>query len=179
MKPRYFVPLCWAWILCVWLKMAFYTDFQKEALKEISVPQGTPVSKVAQILDEEGVVSRYLFRLFVFLSQKERIIAGRYRLAPGTSMSKIVQQLENGPPRERITFPEGFTAAQMAEFLEEKGICKGEEYLALTAHPELFQREWLQGVSHLEGFLFPDTYYFPLPSSPQEVIETQLKRFEE
>ncbi|MCX7668229.1 MAG: endolytic transglycosylase MltG [Atribacterota bacterium] len=178
MKPRYFVVLCWAWILCAFLKMAFYGDLEKGEARTVFIPRGVSVSKVASLLESEGIAPKYLFLLFVLFTQREKVVAGHYRIPPGRSIHRIVQELENGPPREKVTFPEGLTSVQMARLLEEKGICNGKEYLELAAHPEVFQKEWLQGVSHLEGFLFPDTYYLPLSSSPQEVIEMQLKQFE-
>jgi UPF0755 protein len=179
MKPRYFIFLCWAWILCLWLKMAFYTDLEREREKEIFIPPGTSITGTTRILREETATSPYLFRLFLFLSRTDKVIAGRYLIAPGSSIREITRKLASGPLQEKVTFPEGLTSLQMASILEEKGLCKGEEYLALLSCPGIFKREWLKNVTHLEGFLFPDTYKFTLPSSPYEIIETQLKRFEE
>lgn len=178
MKPRYVIVLCWAWILCVFLKMAFYEDLEKGEARAVFIPKGVPVSQVASLLEEEGIASARLFRLFVFFAQKEKVVAGRYRIPPGRSIYRIVRELESGPLQEKVTFPEGLTSAQMAQILEEKGICESKEYLELVAHPEAFRKEWLQGVPHLEGFLFPDTYYLSVPSSPQEVIAMQLEQFE-
>lgn len=178
MKPRYVIVLCWAWILCVFLQMAFYEDLEKGDVRTVFIPKGVSVSQVGSLLEKEGIVSARLFRLFVFFTRKEKVVAGRYRIPPGRSIYRIVQELESGPPREKVTFPEGITSVQMAQILEEKGICERKEYLELVAHPEVFQKEWLQGVSHLEGFLFPDTYSIPLSSSPQEVIAMQLEQFE-
>lgn len=171
--------LCGAWLLCIVFHMAFYADLERGEEKIVLIPQGISAQRAAQILEEEGITSSFLFRLFLFLSQKEKIIAGRYLFRPGISIRQIVQKLEEGPPQEKVTFPEGFTASQMAELLELKGICQSGEYLNLISHPEIFTREWLQGISHLEGFLFPDTYWFSLSTSPREVIEAQLSRFEQ
>ena len=178
MKPRYFIFLCWTWVLCIWLKMAFYEDLEKGVAHTVFIPKGAPILRVAFILEREGIASGRLFLLFMFLTQKEKVVAGSYRIPPGRSIHRIAQELENGPPQEKVTFPEGLTSMQMSKILEEKGICSGEAYLQFVAHPEIFQKRWLQGVSHLEGFLFPDTYYISLSSSPQEVVEMQLEQFE-
>ncbi|MGQ9472856.1 MAG: endolytic transglycosylase MltG [Candidatus Caldatribacteriaceae bacterium] len=171
--------LCGAWLLCAVFHMAFYADLESGEEKIIIIPKGISAQKVAQILEEKGITSSFLFRLFLFLSQKDKIVAGGYLFRSGTSLHQIVQKLEEGPPQGKITFPEGFTSSQMAEILEIKGICHSEEYLNLVSHPEVFSKEWLQGISHLEGFLFPDTYQFSLATSPREVIKAQLSRFEQ
>ena len=73
---------------------------------------------------------------------------------------------QTAPPTVRITFPEGTTATQTAELLEENGVCTVSEFISavnsreseseLTASlPNPDDRAFL-----LEGYIFPDTYDF-------------------
>jgi len=63
-------------------------------------------------------------------------------------------------PRLKVTIPEGATVAEINQLLTEKGVLAGE-----SLPPEL------------EGFLFPDTYEFFLPSSAQTVELKFLDNF--
>jgi UPF0755 protein len=83
----------------------------------------------------------------------------------------------------RITFPEGWTALQMAEHLTKKGF-PGEEFLMLVNKPlSEWHTTYKTLASHptdksLEGFLFPDTYYLLPEASAEEIIEKMLKNFD-
>lgn len=159
--------------------LAFFLDLPQGEPRLVAIPRGTPLSGIARILEEEGITSRLRFLLFALLSRKTTLIAGYYRLTPGTSPFHLVQVLSQGPPEVRVTFPEGFTAEDMARTLENSGVCSAEAYLALVAHPEVFGKPWLSSATTLEGFLFPDTYRFQVPTPPEVVIATQIARFEE
>lgn len=78
-----------------------------------------------------------------------------------------------------VTFPEGSTVLDIAEKLEENGICTADEFEQLcTEVPEGYDRLF-EGVTTdnrvfvLEGYLFPDTYDF----LKEEGAEKALSRF--
>ncbi|MCD6155940.1 MAG: endolytic transglycosylase MltG [Candidatus Atribacteria bacterium] len=182
MKRRTVLELSLLWVVCVFLYLWFYADFsQRESFKEVFIPRGLSVKEISLLLKEEGIVQNPLpFRIMAGLLAPRTIRAGSYLLKPGTPPAQIVEILTRGKQLlVKVTFPEGFTSRQMAQVLEEKGICSKEEYLSLINNPALFKKEWLKDFASLEGFLFPDTYFFSVPASPYQVIETQLERFEE
>ena len=86
-------------------------------------------------------------------------------------------------PTVRVTFPEGFTAVQIAEKLEEKGVCSAKAFLALVTDDEYLSTltyRFVKGIEspsdrpfNLEGYIFPDTYEF----YKGESAERALKRF--
>lgn len=86
-------------------------------------------------------------------------------------------------PTVRVTFPEGFTAVQIAEKLEENGVCSAEAFLALVTDDEYLSTltyRFVSGIEspsdrpfNLEGYIFPDTYDF----YKGESAERALKRF--
>ena len=179
MESKFIVYLCISWILCLFLALAFYYGGEEGERKIVVIESGLSTLEISHALQKEDVVPAFLFRLFLFLSHQDKLMAGNYFFYPGESVEEVARQLSQGPPYEKITFPEGFASEQMAEVLEEKGICLAKDYLDLINKPELFPASYLQGATSLEGFLFPDTYYFCPLTSPQTVIETQLRRFEE
>ncbi len=79
-----------------------------------------------------------------------------------------------------VTVPEGYTFMQIAELLEEKGVCTAKEfYDAAQSYtvksftiPESSDR-----VFKLEGYLYPDTYEFYKPDKPVNVIIKMLNNY--
>lgn len=178
MKPWVFAVLALALAVWLFVDLAFFCDFLQGEEVEVVIPRGTSLRGIAQILEERNIASSFRFLAFTFFSGKKTLIAGRYRLRKGMPVAHLVDLLAKGPPEVRVTFPEGFTAEEMAEVLEHFGVCRKEEYLFWVRHPEFFGKPWLSEAKTLEGFLFPDTYSFQVPTLPQDVIAVQLFRFE-
>jgi len=179
MKFKFILYLSLIWLICLFLALAFYYGEEKGEKKLVVIESGLSGREISYVLEKEGIVPSSLFRLFLFLSNQDKLLAGNYFFYPGEAVEEVVKKLTQGPVYEKITFPEGFTSEQMARVLEEKGICCASDYLDLINKPELFSINWLEGITNLEGFLFPDTYYFSPSTPPQKVVEAQLHRFEE
>lgn len=81
----------------------------------------------------------------------------------------------------RVTFPEGKTTLQIAQLLEENGVCGGEDFLQAMRESE---REWIAAFAQedrpflLEGYVFPDTYEFYLGESARSALGRFLSNFE-
>ena len=107
--------------------------------------------------------------------------AGGNKPAEETTTTTEITTTED--PTVRVTFPEGFTAVQIAEKLEEKGVCSAEAFLALVTDDEYLSTltyRFVKGIEspsdrpfNLEGYIFPDTYEF----YKGESAERALKRF--
>ena len=97
--------------------------------------------------------------------------------------TKPAETAPTEPLTVTVTFPEGFTAVQIAEKLEENKVCSASEFIALTNNYEYIQAlgysftdlitEPESRAFYLEGYIFPDTYEFYKNESP----ERALKRF--
>ncbi|MBR5437821.1 MAG: endolytic transglycosylase MltG [Clostridia bacterium] len=93
-----------------------------------------------------------------------------------------------GIPTATVTFPEGFTVVQIAERLEEKGICKAADFIRLTN-----DKDYVLSLGYtftdfipdsdraflLEGYIFPDTYEFYLNDSAENVLKKILRNTSE
>lgn len=82
-----------------------------------------------------------------------------------------------------ITFPEGYTVTQIAEKLEENGVCSAEDFLNEVKNPseEILAKLSITNPSEriftLEGYVFPDTYEFYKGELPQSVLGRFLDNF--
>lgn len=154
------------------------------ATTNIVIGQGATASDVARQLREKGLdVSARLFRLVSRLSGADhRIHAGEYRVAPSMSTLDLLDLFRRGKVVEyRVTIPEGFTAAEIAERLENLGLVGRQAFLEVVDKPGLaFPNglpESLKGINTLEGFLFPDTYLFTRGATAADIARVMVHRF--
>ena len=86
------------------------------------------------------------------------------------------------PPAQtynKVTFPEGFTVAQMAQRLDEKVVpMTADGFNAAMQDPALVANFRPFGVTSLEGLLFPDTYQVSNGESEGQVISRMLSQME-
>ncbi len=144
---------------------------------------------VATHLENERIV-RNRFGFLYALARLKKIdggmVAGEYGLSPTLSSREIALRITTGQSLSqdiRVTFPEGFTALQIAKRLTEEGL-PGEKFLSLTKESmEKWRVEFtfLQSVPSeggLEGFLFPDTYRFDRQADAEALVRTFLGTFQ-
>lgn len=165
-----------------WATRPYAESGQSEVM---AVTQGMNASQIALELERRQLIrSAGAFR-FLASQQKadSKFYAGEYLLSAEMSPQEMIQKLIAGPEvvASRITIPEGYTTAQIMDHLVSKGIGTKEEYQKIIAN-DPFEYAFLQGIpageTRLDGFLFPDTYFFDKKTTPRMCIDMMLKRFE-
>lgn len=130
-------------------------------------------------LIRSGVAFQYLAR---WRQVDAKLMAGEYSISSAMSAEEIVNKLLQGPDPNivRVTIPEGYNTKQIIEVLVAKGLGTEEEFRQVI-ETDSFDYNFLadvpEGEHRLEGFLFPDTYFFDQNSTPHGVIDTLLQRF--
>ncbi|MBP7822224.1 MAG: endolytic transglycosylase MltG [Candidatus Moranbacteria bacterium] len=152
------------------------------------VLRGDRTMDVVKHLKEASLISSEVEFLYYLLQSKQwgKFVAGQYAFSGEVSSQSIAEKLTTGdvvPRSVRVTFPEGFTAKQMANRLSENNL-PGKEFLRLVSSPT----KELLGISPLfrdlppdatlEGFLFPDTYEFLLQAEAEDIVALFLKNFD-
>ena len=97
-------------------------------------------------------------------------------------MIDVLRKLKKGGiKRSRVTIPEGLPKWEVSQILEKERIIKKNDFLALVNDPEIFKEEFsfLLSLESLEGYLYPDTYYFFVEENEVQVIRKFLLRFQE
>lgn len=155
----------------------------------IDIPKGTAPKQIGILLKENGCLkSEYTFYLRVRDSEyATKLNYGTFTFRKNMTISEMIDTLVNNYYIEeietvKVTFPEGYSAEQMAVLLEEKGVVTQDEFLnALT---EEYDFEFLTYIPKgeykykLQGFLFPATYEFEVGVTAVEVVEKMLETFE-
>lgn len=144
------------------------------------------IEAVAKTLKDYGFINyRWLFRLYASFSHAaEHLDPGTYELSTSYDYRALVKKMQVGSDSQvqtKVTFPEGFTMQQIFARLEENGICSAEELYEAAANTE-FSYSFLENVPtgdarRLEGFLFPDTYYFYQGMQASSAINKFLSNF--
>lgn len=150
---------------------------------DVVIPRGADSSEIAKILFEQKVIKKKF--LFVFLSKvlnwEQDLKAGRYEFARSNMLEVLYKLREGGIKIYQITIPEGLPSWEVAEILDAKGIVKKDSFLALIDNPQVFKEDFSFFPLHgsLEGYLYPDTYYFTKEENPQKVVRKFLSCFQE
>jgi UPF0755 protein len=152
----------------------------------LEIKQGMTASQVAKELEDKKIIrsARAFLQLCWLQKADPKIVAGVYQLSPSMSAQEILDKLIKGPDKEniKVTIPEGYTVAQIVKTLASKELgTEAEFYRAMKRlNPQTypFLKDIPQGENRLEGFLFPDTYFFNKGQEPEEIIAVFLKRFE-
>lgn len=127
----------------------------------VVIPKGTSSNKIADDLEEEGVVtSRWAFMINYLVQSRMRpdqvsLKHGEYLFKPGVSIREVIEILSEGKSVQyKVTVPEGLTSQQIVDRL------KGEENLSgdVTQIPA-------------EGSLLPETYSIEKGMSRQELLD--------
>ncbi|AVX31603.1 UPF0755 protein [Carboxydocella thermautotrophica] len=149
----------------------------------VEIKPADSVTELARRLQQQGLIKSALaFRWYgQWQGLDRKVKPGPYLLAANLSVPEIWSALTSGKVATvKVTIPEGYTLAQMAELLEKKGLVQAEEFLQAASQAELPYDYWqpgnLQGPQRLEGYLFPATYDFPLNTKAEEIIRIMAQR---
>ncbi len=164
---------------------------QKDQQIEITVESGMSSRQIINLLKDEGVISQKLtFQLYAGLrNSTSKFKPGVYLLNSNMSYDEIIVALQTGNEKQntiRITFPEGMTLREIANLLEEKGVCKAQDLYSYLETANLEEKyEFVEKIPkggnrfrRFEGYFFPDTYDFFLGESPERVTARFLDNFE-
>ncbi|MCY4092712.1 MAG: endolytic transglycosylase MltG [Caldilineaceae bacterium] len=156
--------------------------------RPFTINLGEPARFISARLAAAGFIrDAELFNLYLRVNGLDRNIeAGNFMLADSMTIPEIAQELQQARFEEVVvTIPEGFRAEEIAERLAENFVIDGERFLTAVRQPRglsLFsQYDFLQKLpegASLEGYLFPDTYRFPVNvSGPEIVLASMLDNF--
>ena len=184
-KTRLFVLLLAILLLgsvCV-LSWFLFIPFSKiKATKIIFIKKGTPLKKVSEVLEQEGIIRSRHFFVFVttLLGKKRMIKAGEYEFHTPMLPLETLSVLTKGQVKfHLVTIPEGFTLSQIAQLLDASNLVERKGFLEKTSSPSFINALGLSSLAGptLEGYLFPDTYNLLREMEPEEAIQMMVHQF--
>ena len=143
------------------------------------ISRGMTLKQVAYALaDNELIRSPSSFRLVAYIQNKQsKIQAGEFKLSPSMTPLELLNHITSGHTiLHSITIPEGYQIREIATVLEKRGLANLETFIAETRNENLIDMLHIPGQS-LEGYLFPDTYYFNKGITEKTIVKTMVDNF--
>lgn len=164
-----------AWYFWAWLQR----PVAAKAPVVVVIPPGASFRQVSERLAWYGVIDHpLLLQAWARYTAADRAVrSGEFLfdrpLPPGEVLEKI-----RGSERfaRRVTIPEGLTARQVREALEQAGLGGSDVYECAMNTPSVLAEFGLPATG-VEGYLFPDTYDFELGAAPDAVVRRMIERF--
>ncbi|MBI4166039.1 MAG: endolytic transglycosylase MltG [Acidobacteria bacterium] len=139
--------------------------------------QGTSSYQIARLLEERGVIeSRWPIWVRHMLNRGATLKAGEYSFDHPLSPADVYLKLVRGDVHlYSVTIPEGSDRFDMARIVQRD----------LGVDPQAFLRASEDGgaihdldpkADTLEGYLFPDTYFFPRGVTAEQIVTRMLSR---
>jgi UPF0755 protein len=169
-------------IFGVYLDLIIYSGKPagNDSLKQaFVVARGQKFIVTADKLHKTGLIKHPLkFRLFARMKNLDtRIQAGEYLLSPTMSPNAILETLVQGKVNlHKITIPEGLNIYQIAAIAGEAGFGTKTDFIRSATDKRYLRKQAIEADT-FEGYLFPDTYYFPKDETPHKIIYTMVERF--
>lgn len=185
-KNKRVFSLVWlAMVIMVSLSLSSYlimgaNDFlakdRKSGSVDVNIPENVDSETLGRILQESGAINRAeFFTLYAKLTAEgkgkiDQINKGTYDLRADMDYEEIINVLGAGEDEREvvtITFTEGLNAYDIAQKLDENGVCTKEDALKAMNEMDFTNYMVINELGNnpdkdikLEGYLFPDTFDF-------------------
>ncbi len=146
---------------------------------KVEIQKGASLTEIATSLKQRRVLNNTrTFQMAVkTLGYETDIPAGKYQLVDANNNYTIIHQLVHGVPiLRRVTLLEGWSVDQVATYISARLGTDKQAFLDLCEDPQFLNKHDIPHES-LEGFLFPETYYFEEDASPEHIIETIIAEY--
>jgi UPF0755 protein len=145
----------------------------------VDIPTGSSFLTLTEILTNAGIVNNRLlfYGLAITRQALSSIRAGEYEFNTSMTPSDVVAKLLRGEIKTyRVTIPEDLSIKEIAARLAEYKLIDEESFFEL-AEDEEFLRALGIKASSVEGYLFPETYYFDRSMSTRQVMRIMVNEF--
>lgn len=141
------------------------------------IKRGETAQSVGKRLENAGLIrSRYFWNVLGRF-EKEFIKSGTYKLDMPLSQIAIYRLFVSGRQTlHRVTIPEGTTISKIGHIYEYEDICSQQDFIQAARNRDILDEYSITGNT-AEGYLFPDTYFFPSQYDAEEVVRTMLDNF--
>ena len=151
-----------------------------ESSSIILIPRGSTFNYVTSLIRENGL--QPYPRLYRYLAKElkvhTRVQAGEFEIRHNWNTHQLLEHLVSGKSiRHKVTIPEGKNFVQIAERLDPAGLADKEVFMSLKNDPELLKQTGIPKLTTLEGFLYPETYYFSRAETERQVLSAMIAQY--
>jgi UPF0755 protein len=156
------------------------------AMRDFEVERGETAAQVAARLEGDGFIrSKLAFLVVVYDTGHEADIqAGSHRISPAMTPREISETLVQKAPEQQTTLRliEGWRLTEIAaEVAKRFPHIASAEFVkaAVVGKRETPALAGLDPATPLEGYLFPDTYFFKIDAGAETIISRLLETFDQ
>ena len=176
-----FIAISMAVGLLFELKMFASTPASESASDPIiiNIRPGQTLNAAADILYRKRIInSEKKFILIArFKGYDKRLKAGEYLLSADMTPLQLLDIMVRGTVKlYKLTVPEGYNLFQIAELVEASNFGTQADFIQAATDSARVRQHGLEGET-FEGYLFPDTYFFPREVTMDGIIGAMVKRF--
>lgn len=145
----------------------------------VNVRPGQTLKVTADILHQESIIKNPLKFMLIARAKgyDKRLKAGEYLLSAALSPRQILEIMVKGTVKlHKLTVPEGYNINQIAELVETAKFATKYDFIKAATDTALAIRSGL-AADTFEGYLFPDTYFFPKEVTVEKIISSMVNRF--
>lgn len=159
----------------------------------VTIPEGLSVKELGKILEKNGVInSAGIFNFYAKLRDKNpSFVAGEYTVSPSMNYDQLLSVFAKTVTTQAetviVVIPEGYTVNKIIDVLVNKYGLSTREDLTDAINNYDFDYwfvDQLEGNTNtyrtyrLEGYLYPDTYYYYSDASAVTIINKMLRNFD-
>ena len=162
-----------------WLAFNIYVPVTPHAQTFVLLRTGYSTRRIARELKNAGVIrSRDAFVLWHAFHKKPSLKAGEYLFEHDANVMEVHARLVRGDVYvHTVVVPEGFNMFDVARSIEAAGLGPANEFLKVATTDTNLISDLAPQASSLEGYLFPNTYYFTRTQSMREMAAEMVKQF--
>ena len=152
------------------LTLVFYNYSINKSTKSdlnISITKGMSKTQVLQkVCNTEcsDPITKNMLKVFLYFNKNLVFEVGEYKISANTPFTNLFKSFKNGTTQQKITLLEGWSVYENAYYLKQ------------NVNPT-FSEEYLKLAEDLEGYLYPNTYFIDLNTTPQSLIDLQTNQF--
>lgn len=167
---------------CLFLDLLAYADKSANtdnSKKVVVILPGQNLSTTADYLNNTGIIKNPVkFKLLARIKGcDKKIKAGEYLLSSSMPPIQILKTMASGKVRlHKITIPEGYNLKQIASIIAKAKLGTEEEFLRAATDSYFVHKHGINAKT-FEGYLFPETYYFPKDITPEKIVVAMVERF--
>ena len=149
-------------------------DFKEYKLR---VPSGMTYYSVSQDLEDNGIIKNAKVFYYYSRYKQANLKSGVYVVNNKMSFDELHILLNTGKQEYiAVSIPEGYTISAIAKVLEESGVTSKNDFIKAATDRSFVSRFGIPSTT-LEGYIFPDTYYFTPNMSAEDVLEIMVENF--
>ena len=179
MRKLFSIFLLGAIALAAWLGWALFLPVAPEAQKFVMLRPGYSTRRIARELKSAGVIrSADAFVLWHALHRHPSLKAGEYLFERNATAIDVHSRLARGDVYyHTVIIPEGFNMFDIAQAVQDAGLGPAQDFLKVATTDTALIADLAPNATSLEGYLFPNTYYFTRTQSMHDMAAEMVKQF--